>query len=197
VTYTNFSWFCWVKRDYLGVGSLLAGRLFSAGNGWAVYVDASNLLTLWTDTNVSTVACPDLTNWTFLAITFDSLTSPTVKFYAAAEGSPVALIGTVALVSSGWAEIGAYEVIIGAATNGNLIGLSAWNGSIDRGSICSTTLTLAQLQTFADGAQAAPTGAVIFWEMTGSEPEPILMLGVASSLLTFGAPTVVEGVLEA
>jgi len=202
-SYNGISCVGWVKRDGIGARNGIMGRLFDFHNGWCVFVDEDEFLTFFATgdpvddpSQFAKVAAPDLSEWTFLAVTYDRFAaSQQVKFYAGTSPATVALIGT-ANRTGGFGELGVHPILVGNIYNGSLLtggAVGAWNGDIDQPCIYYSALSLAQLKEVAGcGSRVLEDECKVIADITGDDPEPCIQLGSAQSLTVFGT-TVVSG----
>jgi hypothetical protein len=159
------------------------GRLWDFHNGWAFFVNDINELVFFATgfpvddpSQFARVTCPDLTDWTFIAVTYDAAAgSPQVHFYAGNSPDNLVEIGS-ATRTGGFGELGVHGIMIGNVSFGYLLGtypLNGWNGSIDQPGIWYGALTLVQLkEAMTCGTRVAPGSIKWIVDIDGVTTEP-------------------------
>ena len=183
-SYTGMTFAAWVKQDYSypNLRAGLAGRLFDFHNGWAFFVSPENELTFFATgdpvddpSQFQSVPCPDLSNWTFIAVTYlASGGSDNVKFYAGTTTNNLAVIGT-GTRTGGFGELGVLGMMFGNVTQGDLLtggAVTNWNGSMSRIGLWFDDLSLEELQEqMLCGTYVSQSSLKFFVDVNGTDPE--------------------------
>jgi len=196
-SYAGMSIGMWVKRDGTGTKNGLIGRMWDAGNGWALYIDAANLLTWFSysgagDLTDVTIASPDLSDWTYIAMTYSSA-GGVLRWYAGTSADNIVEIGSGAKTGT-WGELGVSGIRVGAVNNGGVRSILSWNGYLDHVHVWYSARTLAELKAAAVcGAVVLPSDSKLIAPIIGETPEPCLFdTGALSSLTVFEATVSTE-----
>jgi hypothetical protein len=191
-SYNAFTFSAWAKQDYpfpeRRAG--LAGRLFDFHNGWAVFVGPDQRLYFFATgdpvddpSQFQSVACPDLSNWTYIAVTYDRFAgSNNVIFYAGDTRDNLAVIGT-GTRTGGFAELGVDSLLFGNVRQGELLtGGPAvnWNGSLTKIGLRTGVLSLEELR-LEMSCDVHGTGIKYCVDVVGRDPEPSIEGGSSSA----------------